>query len=86
MIGIWLATTWEGSIVKITLGAALGAVASYATTAQVHPLIVAITGAVVPVLINALNRQDPRYGLSAMPRLQDVATSEEFELEGEDYA
>jgi hypothetical protein len=46
----------------------------------------ALTAAVVPVLINALNRQDPRYGLSAASRLSDVATGEEFEIEGEDYA
>jgi hypothetical protein len=82
-IGTWLATTWEGSIVKIALGAALGALASWIATADVHPLIVAITAAVVPVLINALNRQDPRYGRSAMPRLQDVATAPEFPVEGE---
>ena len=98
MIGVWLATTWEGSLVKVALGAALGALASYVATAQVHPLVMALTAAVVPVLINALNRQDPRYGLSASPRfvsprryrprprLSDVATGEEFEIEGEDYA
>jgi hypothetical protein len=86
MIGTWLATTWEGSLVKVALGAALGALASYVATAQVHPLVMALTAAVVPILINALNRQDPRYGLSAAPRLSDVATGEEFEIEGEDYA
>ena len=86
MIGTWLATTWEGSLVKVALGAALGALASYVATAQVHPLVMALTAAVVPVLINALNRQDPRYGLSAMPRLQDVASNEEFEIEGEDVS
>ena len=59
---LWLASTWEGSIVKITAGAALGAVLSWLMTADVHPLIVAIGAAAIPVLINALNNEDPRYG------------------------
>ena len=58
----WLANTWEGSIVKIAAGAALGAIASWVVTADVHPLIVAISAAVIPVIINALNEDDPRYG------------------------
>ena len=59
---IWLATTWEGSLVKIGGGAALGAVLSWLMTADVHPLIVALGAAVIPVIINALNSEDPRYG------------------------
>ena len=58
----WLAQTWEGSIFKIAAGAALGAIASWVVTADVHPLIVAISAAVIPVIINALNEDDPRYG------------------------
>ena len=58
----WLAATWEGSIVKIAGGAALGALLSWLATADVHPLIVAISAAVIPVIINALNGDDPRYG------------------------
>lgn len=58
----WLANTWEGSLVKIAGGAALGAVLSWLTTADVHPLIVAIGAAVIPVVINALNTTDQRYG------------------------
>ena len=58
----WLAQTWEGSIFKIAAGAALGAIASWVVTADVHPLIVAISAAVIPVIINALNGDDPRYG------------------------
>lgn len=54
----WLATTWEGSIVKIALGAALGAVGSWLATADVHPLIVAVGAAVIPVFVNALNSAD----------------------------
>ena len=58
----WLANTWEGSLVKIAGGAALGAVLSWLATADVHPLVVAIGAAVIPVIINALNTTDPRYG------------------------
>ena len=61
----WLANTWEGSIVKITAGAALGALASWLMTADVHPLIVGIGAAVIPVLINALNSADKRYGVDS---------------------
>jgi hypothetical protein len=58
----WLAATATGSLVKIVGGAALGALLSYLTTADVHPLIVAIGAAVIPIAINAINPQDPRYG------------------------
>jgi len=58
----WLASTWEGSIVKIATGAALGALLSWLATADVHPLIVAVSAAVIPVIINALNGEDLRYG------------------------
>jgi len=58
----WLATSWEGSIVKIAAGAGLGAVLSWLATADVHPLIVAVSAAVIPVIINALNGDDARYG------------------------
>jgi len=57
-----LATTWEGSILKIAAGAGLGAVLSWLATADVHPLIVAVSAAVIPVIINALNGDDSRYG------------------------
>jgi hypothetical protein len=62
MIKKWLAETWEGYLVKIAGGAALGAVLSWLMTADVHPLIVALGAAVIPVIINALNGDDPRYG------------------------
>lgn len=67
MIKNWLATTWEGSITKIALGAALGALLSWLTTADIHPLIVGIGAAVIPVIINALNGADPRYGRHPLP-------------------
>lgn len=83
MIGRWLADTWEGSVVKITLGAALGALGSWLATSDVHPLIVAIGAATIPVLINALNGADPRYGREAYIDPEDMARETELEIEGE---
>lgn len=83
MIARWLADTWEGSIAKIALGAALGALGSWLMTADVHPLIVAVGAAVIPVLINALNGQDPRYGRHAALMPEDIARVDELEIEGE---
>jgi hypothetical protein len=83
MIGKWLADTWEGSVVKIALGAALGALGSYLATSDVHPLIVAVGAAVIPVLINTLNGQDPRYGRHAALGPEDIARQPEIQIEGE---
>lgn len=58
----WLATSPTASFLKIMVAAGLGAVASWVATAQVHPLVVAIAAAVIPVVVNWLNPADPRYG------------------------
>lgn len=58
----WLATSPTASFLKIMVAAGLGAAASWVATAQVHPLVVAICAAVIPVAINWLNPADVRYG------------------------
>lgn len=58
----WLATSPTASFLKIMVAAGLGAVASWAATAQIHPLVVAVAAAVIPVVINWLNPADVRYG------------------------
>ncbi len=58
----WLAASATGSFIKIGGGAALGALLSWLLTADVHPLIVAIGAAVIPIAINTMNPQDSRYG------------------------
>ena len=58
----WLATSPTASFLKIMVAAGLGAVGSWVVTAQVHPLVVAICAAVIPVAINWLNPEDFRYG------------------------
>lgn len=59
---VWLASSPTASFLKIALAAALGAVGSYLATAEVHPLVVALTAAVLPVVLNFLNPADSRYG------------------------
>jgi hypothetical protein len=82
-MGNWLARTWEGTATKAIIGAALGALLSWLVTSEVHPLVVAIGSAVIPVTINMLNRDDPRMGVGKQPRPEDIATMHEFEIEGE---
>ena len=69
----WLANTPEGTALKVALGAGLGALLSWLATADIHPLVVAICAAVIPVAINYLNDQDPRYGLGHGPTPPDHA-------------
>lgn len=80
----WLATSPYASLVKILTGAALGGLLSWLMAANVDPLMVAIGSAVIPVAINWLNPDDPRYGKGAQPHYHDQANREEFEIEGED--
>mgnify|MGYP003644206332 CR=1 FL=1 len=82
-MGKWLAVTWEGTVAKSLAGALLGALGSWLATSDVHPLIVALGAAGIPVLLNAFNTSDPRYGKGAQPHPEDVATAHEFEIEGE---
>ena len=58
----WLAKSPEATVLKIALGAALGAILSWLMSADIHPLVVAIGAAVLPVCINYLNGRDLRYG------------------------
>lgn len=73
----WLATSPNATWLKVALGAAIGAIASYVATANVHPLIVAICAAVAPVIINWCNSMDGRYGRGA-------AEYEPFDVWGEE--
>lgn len=82
-MGKWFAVTWEGTVTKSLLGALLGALGSWLATSQVHPLLIALGAAGIPVLINALNSEFPFYGRNAQPHPDDVATAHEFEIEGE---
>jgi hypothetical protein len=82
-MGKWLAVTWEGTVAKSLVGALLGALGSWLATSNVHPLIVALGAAGIPVLMNALNRDDYRYGRNSRPHVDDIAVMPELEIEGE---
>jgi heme exporter protein D len=49
-------------MVKIGLGAALGAFVDELANQGVGPIWVAVGAALVPIVINWLNPADPRYG------------------------
>jgi hypothetical protein len=83
MIGRWLANAWSASLTKGLIGAALGAVLSWLTTSNIDPLLVGVGAACIPILINALNKFDPRYGVGKQTPLSDLATAGEFTIEGE---
>lgn len=72
----WLASSPTASFLKIAVAAALGALGSYLATAEVHPLVVALSAAVIPVVVNALNPADSRYGKGSRDHV-------DFWLEGE---
>lgn len=80
----WIATRPEATFLKAALGAALGALASWLATSDVHPLLVAIGAAVIPVVVNYLNQADPRYGKGRVPFFADLANGNEMRIEGED--
>lgn len=61
-LDVWLARSPVASVLKIAVGAGLGAALDYLVTADVSPLVVAVAAAVVPVLVNFLNPADARYG------------------------
>ena len=63
----WLATSPIASMVKIALGAALGAFVDELANQGVGPIWVAVGAALVPVAINWLNPDDPRYGRNGRP-------------------
>ena len=67
----WLAASATGSFIKISIGAALGAALSWLTTSDIHPLIVALSAAVIPIIINTVNPEDPSYGTVNREDLDD---------------
>lgn len=79
----WLAQSPVATVLKIAAAAGIGALIDYGSTSSIDPLWVALAAAVGPVIINALNPEDPRYGRGKTPRLADVATTHEFDIKGE---
>jgi len=59
---VWLYRSPLASALKVALGAALGAAADQLATSNVSPIWVAVGAAAVPIIVNYLNPDDPRYG------------------------
>lgn len=72
----WLAQSPYASLVKILTGAALGGLLSWLMVSDVSPLMVAIGSAVIPVAINWLNPDDPRYGKGSQSVVMNVVPKE----------
>lgn len=62
----WLARSPLASAAKVASGAVLVWVLDNVTDLGLHPLAQVALIAAVPVLINAVNPQDPRYGRHAI--------------------
>lgn len=69
-VGVWLAETLTGSVVKCALAPVILWVGTEAGNWAIPPwALVAIVGS-VPALTNALNPADSRYGLKADPPVE----------------
>lgn len=62
MIGAWLATNPMGGFVKVAIGAMLVWVIDNLSTLQIPEIAQVGLIAGLPILINWLNPDDPRYG------------------------
>lgn len=60
----WLARSPLGSAAKVAAGAVLVWVLDNVTDLGLHPVVQVALIVAVPVLINAVNPEDPRYGRS----------------------
>jgi hypothetical protein len=61
-VGVWLATSPVGGAFKAALGAVLVWIIDNVSTFSLAPIVQVAIIAAVPVLINAINPNDPRYG------------------------
>jgi hypothetical protein len=62
----WLATSPVATALKIGLGAALGWTLDNVAGLNLGPLLTPVVIALVTIAINALNKQDTRYGKKAV--------------------
>lgn len=69
--GVWLATSPLGGAFKAATGAVLVWLLDNVASLDLHPAIQVAIVAALPVVINALNPNDPRYG--SAKALEDVS-------------
>jgi hypothetical protein len=62
---VWLAHSPLATALKIGLGAALGWLLDNVTGLNLGPLLTPVVIAIVTIAINALNKEDTRYGKKA---------------------
>jgi len=67
----WLASSPTASVLKIVLGGSLAIAIDYVDSFNLPPTIALLVVAVVPLIIDALNPHDPRFGKGKTPTLMD---------------
>jgi len=67
----WLATSPTASALKIILAGALATLIDYIDSFNLQPAVALAIVAIVPVIIDALNPHDPRFGKGKSPSLGD---------------
>jgi len=67
----WLASSPTASALKIVLGGSLAVVINQIDSFNLPPAIALLIVAVIPLVIDALNPHDPRFGKGKTPTLVD---------------
>lgn len=65
----WLAKSPTASALKVILAGGLAAAIDYVDSFHLPPTVALLVVAVVPVIIDALNPHDPRFGKGKTPSL-----------------
>jgi len=67
----WLASSPSAAALKVILGGSLAIAIDYVDAFNLPPTIALLIVAVVPLVIDALNPHDPRFGRGKTPTLAD---------------
>jgi len=67
----WLASSPSAAALKVILGGSLAIFIDYVDSFNLPPTIALLIVAVVPLIIDALNPHDPRFGRGKTPTLVD---------------
>jgi hypothetical protein len=67
----WLASSPTASALKIVLGGSLAVFINYVDLFELPPTVALLITAIVPLIIDALNPHDPRFGKGKTPTLID---------------
>jgi len=67
----WLATSPSAAALKVILGGSLAIAIDYVDSFNLPPTVALLVTAIVPLVIDALNPHDPRFGKGKAPSLVD---------------